>query len=111
MTAVIMEASISHARPAMFPTRFAKLLDGRLHYAWVVLAMMFLVMLATAGVRAAPSVLIVPLERAFGWSPATISAAISINIFLFGLIGPFAAALMQVIGIRRTVLLALAVLT
>jgi predicted MFS family arabinose efflux permease len=95
----------------MFPTRFAKLLDGRLHYAWVVLAVMFLVMLATAGVRAAPSVLIVPLERAFGWTPATISAAISINIFLFGLIGPFAAALMQTIGIRRTVLIALVVLT
>jgi predicted MFS family arabinose efflux permease len=94
----------------MSPTRFAKLLHGRLHYAWVVLAIMFLVMLATAGVRAAPSVLIVPLERAFGWSPATISAAISINIFLFGLIGPFAAALMQTIGIRRTVLIAVVVL-
>ena len=82
----------------------------RIHYAWVVLGLMFLVMLATAGVRATPSVLIVPLEHAFGWSPATISAAISVNIFLFGLVGPFAAALMQTIGLKRTVLIALAVL-
>jgi MFS family permease len=83
---------------------------GRVNYAWIVVGIMFLVMLATAGVRAAPSVLIVPLEGAFGWSRATISAAISINIALFGLIGPFAAALMQTIGLRRTTVLALSIL-
>ena len=90
---------------------FARAARGRVHYAWVVVGLMFLVMLATAGVRAAPSVLIVPLEHAFGWSRATISAAISVNIFLFGLIGPFGAGLMQTFGIRRTVLLALCVLS
>ena len=60
--------------------------------------------------RATPSVLIVPLEQAFGWTRATISLAISINIFLYGLMGPFAAALMQRIGIRRTVAAALALM-
>lgn len=90
---------------------FARAAAGRVHYAWVVVGLMFLVMLATAGVRAAPSVLIVPLEHAFGWSRATISAAISVNIFLFGLIGPFSAGLMQTFGIRRTVLLALCILS
>jgi predicted MFS family arabinose efflux permease len=90
---------------------FARAAAPRVHYAWVVVGLMFLVMLATAGVRAAPSVLIVPLEHAFGWSRATISAAISVNIFLFGLIGPFGAGLMQTFGIRRTVLLALSVLS
>lgn len=83
---------------------------ARFHYGWVVAAVTFLALLAAAGVRATPSVLIVPLEQAFGWSRATISFAISINIFLYGLMGPFAGALMQRIGIRRTVALALALM-
>jgi sugar phosphate permease len=92
------------------PTAIARLFAGRVHYAWVVLVTMFLVMLATAGVRAAPSVLIVPLQNAFGWDRATISAALSLNIGLYGVIGPFAAALMQTLGLKRTILLALAIL-
>ena len=94
----------------MTPTRIAGLANGRVHYAWVVLGLMFVVMLATAGVRAAPSVLIVPLEHAFGWSRATISAAISLNIALYGLISPFGAAMMITPGLRPTVIIALAVL-
>ncbi len=82
----------------------------RPHYAWVVLAVTFLALLAGAGVRATPSVLIVPLEHEFGWSRSTISLAISINILLYGLMGPFAGALMQRLGIRRTTIAALALL-
>jgi sugar phosphate permease len=82
---------------------------GRLHYAWIVAGVTFLILLATAGVRSAPGVLIVPLEREFGWSRATISLAISVNLILYGLIGPFAAALMGRLGIRRTVLISLVV--
>ena len=82
----------------MGPRRVARLLAGRIHYAWIVVGLMFTVILATVGVRAAPGVLIVPLERAFGWSPATISGAISLNILLGGLVGPFGAALIQRIG-------------
>jgi sugar phosphate permease len=88
----------------------ARRMAGRAHYAWVVAAVTFLALLAAAGVRATPSVLIVPLEQSFGWTRATISLAISINIFLYGLMGPFAGALMQRIGIRRTVALALALM-
>src|SRR4051812_11936550 len=77
---------------------------GRPHYAWVVAGVTFLVLLATAGVRSAPGVLIVPLEREFGWSRATISAAVSVNLVLYGLIGPFAAALMDRLGLRRAIL-------
>jgi len=80
------------------------------HYAWIVAAVIFVTLLAGVGIRATPSVLIDPLVKAFGWSRTVISFAISVNIVLFGLMGPFAAALMQRIGIRRTVLLALAVL-
>lgn len=64
-------------------------------------------LLVAAGVRSSPSVLIVPLEHAFGWSRTTISAAISINIVLYGAAGPFAAAIMQRFGIRRTAITAL----
>jgi sugar phosphate permease len=80
---------------------------GKLHYAWVVAAVTFLTLLAAAGVRAAPGVLIVPLEAEFGWSRATISFAVGVNIFLYGLIGPFAAAVMDRFGLRRTMLAAL----
>ncbi|HYZ21551.1 MAG TPA: MFS transporter [Rhodopila sp.] len=81
----------------------ARLLAGRVHYAWIVVAVMFTVILASVGVRAAPGVLIVPLQQAFGWNAAVISGAISLNILLFGLVGPFAAGLIQVIGMRWTI--------
>jgi MFS family permease len=82
----------------------------RPHYAWIVLGVTFLALLAGAGIRATPSVLIVPLEEEFGWSRSTISFAISVNIFLYGLMGPFAGGLMQRLGIRRTTIGALALL-
>jgi sugar phosphate permease len=73
------------------------------HYAWIVAALTFLTLLIGAGVRATPSVLIVPLERDFHWSRATISFAISVNLVLYGLIGPFAAELMNRFGVRRVI--------
>jgi predicted MFS family arabinose efflux permease len=82
----------------------------RFHYAWMVIAVTFLIMLVTAGIRATPSVMMVPLERGFGWSRTTISLALAINLALFGLMGPFAAAAMQRFGMRRTVLAALTIL-
>lgn len=88
----------------------ARLLSGRAHYSWIAAAVAFFVLLAAAGVRATPSVLIVPLENAFGWGRDTISFAIAVNIFLYGLMGPFAAAAMQRFGIRRVIIFALALL-
>ena len=82
----------------------------RIHYAWFVAATAFIVLLAAAGVRATPSVIIVPLEKEFGWSRTLISGAISVNLMLYGLVGPFAAAIMQRFGIRRTIIVALAVM-
>src|ERR1041385_1236483 len=83
----------------------------RLHYAWIVAAVTFIVVLVTAGIRATPSVLMVPLETEFGWSRAVISLAVAINIALFGLIGPFAASVMDRWGLKRVVLAGLALLT
>lgn len=89
----------------------ARKISGRAHYGWVVAAVVFLVLLAAAGTRATPSVMMVPLEHQFGWSRATISLAISVNIALFGLTGPFAAASMQRFGVRPTLMTALAVMS
>lgn len=77
------------------------------NYAFVVAGAIFLALLAAAGLRAAPGVLILPLEKAFHWDRASISTAAGVGIFLYGLTGPFAAALMQSFGVRRTVTLAL----
>ncbi len=85
----------------------AALARGRFHYGWVAAGVVFLILLASAGTRATPSVLMVPLEHELGWSRAAISLAISINIALYGLAGPFAAAAMQRFGVRPTILVAL----
>lgn len=82
----------------------------RLHYAWIVAAATFTVLLITAGVRATPGVFMVPLESEFGWSRTVISAAVAVNIALFGLIGPFAASLIDRVGLRRMVMGALVLL-
>ena len=79
-------------------------------YAFVVAGVVFLALLAAAGVRAAPGVLILPLGHAFGWSRDTISLSAALGIFLYGMVGPFAAALMQAVGIRRTLIGALALM-
>ena len=81
----------------------------RVHPAWFAAGVTFFTLVATAGFRSTPSVLIVPLEDAFGWSRDQISLAISINVLLFGLTAPFAAALMERFGIRRVVMVALTV--
>jgi predicted MFS family arabinose efflux permease len=88
----------------------ARFCSGRFHYAWIVLLVGFTVTVGAVGVRAAPGVIIVPLERAFGWSIGTISAAISLNILLLGLTGPFITGLMETLGLKRTILLCLTVL-
>lgn len=88
--------------------RVDRLMRGRLYYGWVVVGVTFLTLLAAAGVRSTPGVLIVPLEHEFGWSRVVVPAAVSISLLLYGFSGPFAAALMDRFGIRRIVLLALA---
>ena len=91
-------------------TAVARLVTGRVHYAWIVLAVMFTATMAGVGVRAAPGVIIVPLQRAFGWDVSTISGAVSINIVLLGAVGPFLTGLADVIGLKRTILICMAML-
>jgi MFS family permease len=75
-----------------------------------VVAVTFVALLASAGLRATPGVLMAPLQLHFGWDRATISASAAIGIVLYGLVGPFAAALMISFGIRRTMLAGLALM-
>jgi MFS family permease len=84
----------------MQPTR-------RVHPAWIAAIVTFFTLVATAGFRSAPSVLIVPLEDAFGWGRDQISFAIAVNVLLFGLTAPFAAALMERFTVRKVVMAAL----
>ncbi|MGI8564402.1 MAG: MFS transporter [Candidatus Dormibacter sp.] len=80
----------------------------RIHYAWAIAAVTFIALMGAAGFRSTPGVLIVPLETEFGWNRALIAGAVSINLILFGLTGPFAAALMERFGMRKVVVAALA---
>jgi len=71
---------------------------------YFVVGVTFLALLISAGLRSAPGVMMVPLELNFGWDRATISFSAAVGIFLYGLVGPFAAALMMSLGIKRTML-------
>jgi sugar phosphate permease len=77
------------------------------HRAWIVAGVTFVTMLGAAAFRSVPSVLMDPLHMEFGWSHATIGSAMSVNMALFGLMSPFAAALMDRFGIQRVVTFAL----
>lgn len=81
-----------------------------LHPAVIVVAITFLALLFSAGLRAAPGVMMLPLRLHFGWDLATISFSAGLGIFLYGLVGPFAAALMMSFGIKRTMLAGLALM-
>lgn len=82
----------------------------RIHPAWTVALVALIALIGAAGFRAAPGVLMVPLEQEFGWTTAELSLAVSINLLLYGLIAPFAAALMQRFGIRAVTVVALFVI-
>ena len=85
----------------------AALARRRVHYGWMIAGVTFLTMLVTAGAVGAPGVLILPLQKEFGWQNAEISSALGIRFLLFGLMAPFAAALINRFGMRRIALSAL----
>ena len=80
---------------------------SKIHYGWIVVGITCTVLLTSAGIRSTPGILMVPLENEFGWTRATVSLAVSINLVLFGFVGPFAAAMMNRWGIQRVVACAL----
>jgi len=87
----------------------AALARRNIHYGWAMVGVTFLTALIAAGTVGAPGVFIVPLQKEFGWSTAEISAALSIRFILFGLMAPFAAALLNRYGLRNVTLTSLLV--
>ncbi|RUS47456.1 MFS transporter [Cohnella sp. AR92] len=76
----------------------------RFHYGWVVVAITFVTLLISAGVRSMPSIFMLSFEKDFGWSRSGISSVVSLGIFLYGLVGPFSAAFLEKYGIRRVLI-------
>jgi MFS family permease len=85
----------------------AALARRNIHSGWAMVGVTFLTALVSAGAVGAPGVFIVPLQKEFGWSTAQISSALSVRFILFGLMAPFAAALMNRYGLRNVTLAAL----
>lgn len=79
----------------------------RIHPAWFVAAVAFIALMGAAGFRAAPGALMIPLNEEFGWPISAMSMAVSVNIFLYGLTAPFAAALIGRFGVRAVTMVAL----
>src|ERR1700754_1446524 len=80
---------------------------ARIHWAWVVAAVSFIAILGAAGFRSVPGVMMNPLHHEFGWSHGVVGLAMSVNMTLFGLTAPFAAALMDRFGVRPVLTAAL----
>ncbi|PWK14845.1 MFS transporter [Tumebacillus permanentifrigoris] len=85
-------------------------MKNKLYYGWIVVGVTFLTLLVAAGIRSTPGVLILPLEQEFGWELTDISLALSVNILFYGLAGPFMAAVIDRLGMRKTMVLSLTLL-
>ena len=92
----------------MFALRFSHWLQRRgWHYSWVIVTVTFLTALTSSAALGLPGALLQPLSREFGWDVEQISSALAIRFVLFGLMGPFAAILMERFGLRAVVVTAL----
>lgn len=82
----------------------------RIHYSWIILIIAFFSITIAGIVRSSSGVLIVPFENNFGWERSTISFAFTISLLLYGLSGPIMAALIEVIGLKKMMILAMSTL-
>ena len=89
------------------PTLAARLQRRGIHYAWIVVALTFLTGLASSAALGLPGALLQPLSREFGWGVEQVSSALALRFALFGLMGPFAAILMERFGLRNVMVTAL----
>jgi len=83
---------------------------GRLHYAWIVLAVTFLCLFVAAALRALPGILLLGLEQEFGWSRPAISGAVSVNLLVFGFSGPWLGRCMDIHGPKRVCVISITLL-
>ncbi len=78
-----------------------------IHYGWLMVFITFLTMVATSAAMGMPGVLMAPLRAEFGWDTGSISGALALRLLIFGLMGPFGAALMNTYGLRVSICTAL----
>src|SRR4029078_440746 len=78
-------------------------------YGWVVVAVTAIIVLVTAGVRAAPGAFLLSMTGEPGWSTASVSFVAAAGLIVFGLAGPVSGSLMGRIGVKNVVLLSLVV--
>lgn len=92
----------------MLAQRLSRWLDRRgFHYAWIVMGIAFLSMLVSSAALGLPGAFLKPISGEFGWTTAQISSALAVRFMLYGVMGPFAAVLLERYGLRRIVCLAL----
>ena len=101
------KGSIRDSGPVTLAAADKRTPTTRIHWAWVVAAVSFIAILGAAGFRSVPGVMMAPLHHEFGWSHGTVGLAMSVNMTLFGLTAPFAAALMDRFGVRPVLAAAL----
>jgi MFS family permease len=82
----------------------------RIHYSWVILLIAFFSILIAGIVRSSSGVFILPFETEFGWERATISFAFAVGLLLYGFSGPFMAALIEVTGVKKMMIIAMTTL-
>ena len=80
------------------------------HRAWAVAGVTFVTLVCAAAFRSSSGIFLVPVSDEFGWSREVVSLAISVQLVLYGITAPFAAALMEKFGVRRIAAAALALL-
>ncbi|WP_342117876.1 MFS transporter [Pseudoduganella sp. OTU4001] len=96
----------------MIADTFSQRLQRRgIHYAWVIVALTFLTALTSSAALGLPGALLQPLSKEFGWGVDQISSALAVRFALFGLMGPFAAILMERFGLRNVMVTALGLIT
>ena len=93
------------------PTLSQRLQRRGIHYAWVIVALTFLTALTSSAALGLPGALLQPLSREFGWGVDQVSSALAVRFALFGLMGPFAAILMERFGLRSVMVTALSLIT
>ncbi|SOZ10321.1 MFS transporter [Cupriavidus taiwanensis] len=95
----------------MFAQALSRRLDRRgIHYAWLIAALTFMVMLTTSAALGLPGAFLRPLSREMGWNTDQISSILAFRFALFGLMAPFSALLMDRFGVRNVVCAALALI-
>ncbi|WP_144549437.1 MFS transporter [Bacillus sp. X1(2014)] len=82
----------------------------RIHYSWFILSITFFSIIVAGIVRSSSGVFIEPFEKEFGWDRSIISLAFAVGLFLYGISGPFMAALIEVLGLKKMMLLSMVTL-